>query len=273
VLIVGLALSAPVGEALVSAVGSDVFGTRNLAVSLPAFALVAATLLVATPLPFRVVPVALVLAGFGIAAVKMAQPSYQRPPAREAAEFINREAAPGDTVIDAIGLSPGPLIALDLSLDRPLKAFRLGQPQERDHPFRLGDPILSPALVVGRATAAADGRRIFLVTPTAGRPHQPTTLGAAAVRSLPARYRLVEAQSYPGFVNRERERSEQHDDEAGVRSSDAELQRSRVVPQEDSVGDQSEPRHDRVGQHPTGRSPDRVAEHRREQQEGGDRSE
>ena len=203
VLIVALALSAPVGEALVSAIGSDIFGTRNLAVSLPALALVAATLLVATPLPFRVVPVTLVLAGFGIVAVKMTQPGYQRPQTRAAAEFINREASPGDAVIDAIGLSPGPLIALDLSLNRPLRAFRLGQPQERNHPFGLGDPILSPAQVVGRAAADADGRRIFLVTlvtPTAGGPDQPTTLGTAGVQSLPARYRLVQAQSYAGFV-------------------------------------------------------------------------
>lgn len=200
VLIVGLALSAPVGEALVSAVGSDVFGTRNLAVSWPTFALAVATLLVATPLPFRVVPVALVVAGFGIAAVKMTQPGYQRPQTQEAAGFINREASPGDAVIDAIQLSPGPLIALDLSLDRPLQAFRLGQPQERDHPFRFSDPILAPAEVVRRAAAAADGRRIFLVTPTEGGPYQPTPLGAAAVDSLPARYRRVQAQAYAGFV-------------------------------------------------------------------------
>jgi mannosyltransferase len=200
VLIVGLALAAPIGEVFVSAVGTDVLGIRNLAVSWPAFALVVATVLVAVPMPLRIVPVALVLAGFAIAAVKMAQPGYQRPGARKAADFISHDASPGDVVMDAIQLSPGPRIALDLYLDRPLKVFRLGQPQERDHPFGLFDPILTPAEVVRRAAAAADGRRIFLVTPTEGGPYRPTPLGAAAVRNLPARYRRVQAQSYAGFV-------------------------------------------------------------------------
>ena len=41
VLVVALALSVPVGEAIASAVGSNLFGTRNLAASWPAFALCA----------------------------------------------------------------------------------------------------------------------------------------------------------------------------------------------------------------------------------------
>ena len=199
-LILALALAAPVSAALISAVGSDVLGTRNLAVSWPGLALVVATLLVSVPQPFRFLSVALVLAGFTIAAVKMTEARYQRPQVRNATNFIDREASPGDVVVDATRVTPGPLTAVDFSLDRPLQVVRVGIPQERDHPFGVGDPVLPPSDVARRAAAIANGRRIFLVTATDKGPNEPNPLGAAAVGGLPATYRLVQAQSYPGLL-------------------------------------------------------------------------
>ena len=63
VLVIVLAASVPVGEALVSAVGSNLFGTRNLAASWPAFALCLAALLVAAGPRLGIAAAALAIGG------------------------------------------------------------------------------------------------------------------------------------------------------------------------------------------------------------------
>ena len=199
-LVLALALAAPVGEALVSAVGSDVLGTRNLAVSWPGLALVAATLLVRAPQPYRLPSIALLLAAFTIAGVKMAQTGYQRPAVREATRLIDQQASPGDVVVDATRVTPGPLTAVDVYLSRPLRVVRAGVPQERDHPFGVFDPIVTARQAAKRAATVADGRRIFLVTATDRGAVTPNPLGAAVAHYLPAEYRLVKAQGYPGLL-------------------------------------------------------------------------
>ena len=70
VLVLTLALATPVGAALVSALGTNLFLIRNLAVSWPGYALVLATLLVAAGPRLRLVAVTLALACFSIAAAK-----------------------------------------------------------------------------------------------------------------------------------------------------------------------------------------------------------
>ena len=77
-LIAALALSAPVGIALLSAVSTDTLAARNLAVSWPAFALVLAKLLVSARQPLRIASVGLVVAGFGLAAVKTLESKHRR---------------------------------------------------------------------------------------------------------------------------------------------------------------------------------------------------
>jgi mannosyltransferase len=204
VLIIALALAAPVGEAVVSAFGNDVFGTRSLAVSWPAFAILLATLLVAARGPLRIVCVALVLAGFGIAAAKMTQARFQRPDYHAVAEFIDQHASRGDVVIDVAVLSPGPLTGLDAVLDQPPRIFRVGVPQERDHPFTVFDPVESAAKVTSRAAAAAHGRHIFVVTQRipAGIPGRPTyqEQARAVTAALPRAYRQVRERSYTGIL-------------------------------------------------------------------------
>ena len=117
-----MALSAPVAEALVSAVGVDMLTQpRNLAVSWPWFALGLAAVLVAGPPRLAVAAVGLVLAGFAVGAAKMVGgQDFRRPDFIAAARFIDREAAPSDYVIDgAVAfLAPGPVTGLDAALDR-----------------------------------------------------------------------------------------------------------------------------------------------------------
>jgi hypothetical protein len=197
-LIVALALAAPLGAALVSAVGTDTFGTRNLAVSWPAFALALATLLVSARQPLRIASVALVVAGFGIGAEKMLESSYRRSNYNAAATFLDRNASARDVVIDAAILTPGPLTGLDVAFDAPHRVFRVGSPQESDHPFRLGDPIVPPAEVADRAIAAAGGRHLFIVT-RSGEDPKYVQLANAVLSQLPGRYRETEAQNYQGL--------------------------------------------------------------------------
>ncbi len=167
-MIAALALAAPVGIAVVSAVSTDTLAARNLAVSWPAFALALAALLVWAPQPLRIASVGLVVAGLGVGAVKMLESKYQRADYDAAAAFIDRHASAGDVVIDAAIFSPGPLTGLEVALDQPHQVFRMGSPQERDHPFMLGDRVAPPAEVADRAVAAARGGRLFIVTQSDG---------------------------------------------------------------------------------------------------------
>ncbi len=195
-LIAGLALSAPVGEALVSAVGTNLFGVRNLAVSWPGFALTLAALLMAAGPRLRFATAALLIASFAIGAVKMLEPRFQRPDYHGAAAFIQREASAGDVVVDGAVISPGPVGGIDVPLGRSLRVLRVGAPQQRDHPFSVFDPMLPVADVARRAVAVAAGRRIFVLSMNT--PDRDDELARA--RLLPG-YRRVGESSYPGIVS------------------------------------------------------------------------
>jgi 4-amino-4-deoxy-L-arabinose transferase-like glycosyltransferase len=204
VLIVALALAAPVGEAAVSLVGNDIFGARNLAVSWPAFALILATLISAGGYPFRIASMVLLVAGFGIGAARMLEPEHQRPDYKAAARFIDSQSSPRDVVVDASVVSPGPLTGLDVALDQSRPVVRAGAPQERDHPFGLFDQIL-PLGKIDSTVEAVNSRRVFLVSLRTevpiipGRPaygHVADLLAAKLAR----RYRPVATQTYPGIL-------------------------------------------------------------------------
>jgi hypothetical protein len=204
-LIVMLALAAPVGEAVVSLVGSDVFGTRNLAVSWPGIALVVSTFVSAGRDPLRIAAATLLVAGFGVGAARMLEPAHQRPDYEAAARFIDRSSSPPDVVIDAGVLSPGPFNGLDLALEQPRRVVRAEAPQERDHPFGFADQILPLRNVTRRAAGAAKGARIFLVTlPTDEQfiPGRPTYSHVARVLTQrpPPGYRDTVTRTYPGIV-------------------------------------------------------------------------
>ena len=112
--------------------------------SWPAFALALAALLVSAPQPLRIASVGLVVAGLGVGAGKMLESKYRRADYDAAAAFIDRHASARDVVIDAAIFSPGPLTGLEVALDQPHQVFRVGSPQERDHPFGLGDRVAPP---------------------------------------------------------------------------------------------------------------------------------
>lgn len=194
VLVVLLAISVPVGAAICSSVGVQLFSVRGLAASWPGFALVLATLLCAAGPRLGYVAAALAVTAFALGGHKLLTEPYQRPDYRTAADFIDRQARPGDVVLDHTAvLSPGPLSGVDVAFRRTHRVFRAGAPQERDHPFGLQDPRVPLEQAVSGAIAAADGGRIFMVS----HGPLPETLGQDSTRTT---YRLVDAASYAGFV-------------------------------------------------------------------------
>ena len=197
-LVVVLAASVPVGEAIASAIGSNLLGTRNLAASWPAFALCVAAFLAGAGRRLGAAAAALVIAAFAIGAAKMLGDDFRRPDFRAVAGFIDRSAAPGDVVVDGANLSPAGIpTPLDATTTRPHPRFYLNVGRVQYDPFKILTAAPPPGETAGEAAAAAAGRRLFVVL-AAGSPSWPPVIDALA----PV-YRPVEMRSYPGIVTLE----------------------------------------------------------------------
>jgi 4-amino-4-deoxy-L-arabinose transferase-like glycosyltransferase len=198
VLVLVLALSAPLGEALVSAIGTNLFGTRNLAVSWPGFALSLSALALAAGPRLGVVAAGLVVSSFAIGAVKMLEPRFHRPGYDEAAAFVERASDPGDVIVDdaAVGVTPGPLTGLDVPLDGSRRPIRVGVPQQRERPFAIGDPIVPVSSLIRPLTISSGPRRIVAVTGDLAFARRT----GMRIDGLPVRYRLVEERTIPGVL-------------------------------------------------------------------------
>jgi hypothetical protein len=194
VLVIALALSAPIGELVASALGSNLFGTRNLAVSWPAAALcVAATLVLAGPRLGLVAPV-LAVAAFAIGAVTMLGIDFRRPQYDAVARYVDRAAATDDVVVDGPSISPaGVPTPFDVAFRRPHRRFELGKDLVRYDPFRI--LALAPPIPqqVRRAAAAARGHRLFLILLEGNR------TSYEAVGAIPPGWRRVSSRRFGGL--------------------------------------------------------------------------
>jgi mannosyltransferase len=194
VLVVVLALSVPVGEAIASAVGSNLLGARNLAGSWPAFAVCLAALLLAAGRRLGIVAAVLAIAAFAAGGLKLLDRDFRRPDYDGAAAFIDRAAAPGDVVVDGVSLSPaGVPTTLDVAFAGRRRVFALGRDRVRYDPFRILAPAPPAADVVRSAAAAAGRRRLFLVLAPG------STLAREALAAVPPEYRRVAERGYPGI--------------------------------------------------------------------------
>lgn len=97
-LLVSLALATPVGLLVYSIVATDLWLARGLYASVPAGVLVLGALLVAIPRPFNVAAVVLVLGALLIGTFRAGSTSWERPPFRTLAAYLDRAVAPGDPV-------------------------------------------------------------------------------------------------------------------------------------------------------------------------------
>jgi len=196
VLVIVLAVSVPAGTALVSAVGSNLFGTRNLAASWPAFALCLAALLVAAGPRLGIAAAALAIGAFAVGGLKMLDRDYGRPQYEAAIAFADRNADPGDVVVDGVSLIPGGVPSvIDLDFAGRHRVYPLGRSEVRYDPFRiLSAPPPTPD-VVKRAAAAARGGRLLMFLGPGGAPAR------EALAAVPPGFRRVAARRYAG-INR-----------------------------------------------------------------------
>jgi Dolichyl-phosphate-mannose-protein mannosyltransferase len=162
-LLVMLALAAPVGEAIFSALGTNIFTPRNLNASWPGLAATIGALVALSGPVVSLVCGTLVLGGYAIAASKTLDPGLGRPDYAGVAALIEERAGPGDPVVDVPTFTPVPITGLDLYLDPQLRQFKLGVP-ETDEPFALGDTVPDVERQISQAYRAAEGGRLFLVT-------------------------------------------------------------------------------------------------------------
>jgi len=204
-----LLLATPIGEALVSAVGSNLLGARNLNASWPALAVVAGALVSAAGPVAGAAGAALILAASGLGAAKALDADYARTAYPGVAEFVNDRIRPGDVIIDGSGLSPVPLTGLDVYLHPGPREFRLGLPIS-DKPFIGLEPVPDPQRQIARAFRLAAGHRVFVITVV---PTGPLTKGAVrsrlernsgpaarVIRNPPRGYRPAASGFYPSLT-------------------------------------------------------------------------
>jgi Dolichyl-phosphate-mannose-protein mannosyltransferase len=210
VLVVLLALSLPVGSAVYSVLGEDVFVSRNLIASWPGFAVSIGALLTAVAAPLRAVAVAVVLTAYCIGAVKLFDEDFRRPDYDSVAQFINRTGQPGDPVIDDEIPTGGPITTLEGTDPEPGRIYVLGEHPRLPGPIETDEarqplPPLEPASVAESAIRSADGRRLFVVV-NDERPAQeavlmPPPAAQVVVDNLPRGFRLAGAAHFPAMLD------------------------------------------------------------------------
>jgi mannosyltransferase len=203
-LVLMLALAAPVGEAIYSALGSNLLGARNLNASWPGLALAIGGLVTLPGGALSVVATALALAGFGVGAVKSLSTRWSRPAFETVAEYIDAHAKPGDVIVDGSALTPVPLTGLDVYLHSGLPEIRLGLPVT-DRPILPLDPVPAVPDQTRQAIREAGRHRIFLVgatTPDLLSPARASFEGDAGelLRLLPRDYRERRIESFQGLM-------------------------------------------------------------------------
>jgi hypothetical protein len=177
-LLAAMALAAPVLLLIYSEVSTDLWLARNLYSSVPAAALVLASLICAPRREIAAVLLAAVVAVLTVGVVRAASPSWRRPPLRSVAGYLDRTAG-RRAPIAFVSLSGG--LGVPIYLHRPHRLVAFGAlrrdvaPHGRgylvtDDPtrnaFRLASPPAVPGLaavrVVRFATAVVPGLEVVV---------------------------------------------------------------------------------------------------------------
>lgn len=223
VLVVTLALAAPVMAAIVSYVDVSVYLPRNLATSWPGLAVSMGALLMANRMKvLRIVSTGLVVFYYGFIAVSMFDDEYQRPDYKGAAELIADEFKPGDRIVEYASFQPAPISPLDVPLDELRESQpdiaqvdRLGIPARKlsDAAIQPGGigryaplPVESAASLAKRTGNLSGPEKLFLVTP-GGDPLEivrifPDAPMAEYIDALPEGVEPVEVDTFPGFAGK-----------------------------------------------------------------------
>ncbi len=208
VLVLALALATPVAELLMLALGTDIYGARNLNTSSGGLALALGGILAASGPLIAAICGTAVLGTFAYGVVRSIPAPQSELPFDEVAALIESRAGDGDVVFDgtSANVSPVPLTPLDVYLDQRWPELRMFQPKPPP-PFlnRIDvdpeqvDALLAQAegghafLVVLDGSVSEDGDRVRLVikAPNPGEPGLDTV--------LPRGWRVVATTSFPGI--------------------------------------------------------------------------
>ena len=195
-LVIVLAVSVPIAEAIASAIGSNLFGTRYLAASWPAFALCFAAFLVAAGPRLGIAAAVLAIGAFALGGIKMLDHDLRRPDFDGVVAFVVRTGAARDVVVDGVtGAPAGVPTTMDLGFAGHRRVFPIGRPAVRYDPFRiLAAPPPTADVVHRAAAAAAPSGRLFLLLEADG------PLRTDAIAAVPPDYRRVAMRTYPGVT-------------------------------------------------------------------------
>jgi hypothetical protein len=221
VLVVTLALAAPVIAAIVSYVDVSVYLPRNLATSWPGLAVSMGALVMASRVRLlRIASVSLIVFYYGFISVSMLDDAYQRPDYKGAAAFVADEFQPGDRIVEYSSFQPAPISPLDVPLDELRESQpdiaevdRLGIPARElsdaaVQPGGIGRyaplPIESAAALAERTGDLSGSERLFVVTP-GGDPLAIAEIFKDSplsmyIRALPKGVEPVEVETFPGFA-------------------------------------------------------------------------
>jgi hypothetical protein len=222
VLILILAVAAPVGAALYTVIHQSVWGARNVISSWSGFAVVLAALVTLAGTRLRALRILLLVAGFALGGISMLSSSVHRPAYADAVSYLNRVDPRRGPVAELPAPTPGPPTETEAALDlagisRQHPVFRIGQPTLAQvlaaPPYA---PLPSPRgeLIAREAAAIAGNGPLFLIAPATvpgsalealRRRHLHSTnrgLGylASFLGALPARFHLAIARTFPGLL-------------------------------------------------------------------------
>ena len=203
-----LALSTPVGEAIFSAVGTNVLGARNLNASWPGLSVAIGGIIAAAGIPLSIACAALVVGGYAIGAVKASGSDVSRPQYAQVAAAIEQRWKPGDVVVDGasvvgpIHLTPVSITGLSVYLPQPHPEVKFGISNGEGPSVRNPPPPLPTQ--VQEALRLARGHSLFLVTLPSEPSVPPEAASLLRLQDLPARAQVLtrfgEKLGGPGLV-------------------------------------------------------------------------
>ena len=199
-LLLALTFVTAICEALLAVIGTDTFGSRNLAATWAGLPALVGVLAASCSPAVGLTGVALLLAGFGVGTARVVDTGTATLDFKAAAEWIDENAGPDDVVYDATFVSPVPLTSLDAYLPQDRDEFRPRVPSD-EPPFLLAaGPDGQDQKVLDEALAATGRNRLFVVTSrdpvSAGDEAELFTTDEGA--ELPKGWEIVETKTFPG---------------------------------------------------------------------------
>ena len=130
-LAITLSLSTAVGELLLLAAGSNVFGARNLAATWAGLPFLLGGLVALNAPAIGAMLAALLLVGFGIGAVRTTDPSNTAFDYKAAAGYLEDGAVSRGPVVDAANFTPAPTTSFSLYLPPDRRRYDIGVSPDR----------------------------------------------------------------------------------------------------------------------------------------------